>query len=132
MQAEIFLKAAGNGDLAQIRVSIAAGVSANSTDEVRNHLCLNSCHHISVSLYHSFFNLIISYCTFCTIIPSLFFHRFALSLLSHRSYLWLCLFHLRFFHVPSFSHCLFNHILFVSFLPEIRDYISLSLNALSP
>ena len=122
MQAEVFCKAAKNGDLAQFRDSIGAGISLNCTNEVQNRLCRNSYDHdyyhvtssyLSLSLYHSFFSLTtsLSYQYFRTIISSLshLFLSSNLSLLPHRIYLSfsLCTCGTE---VPSFSQSLFDNL----------------------
>ena len=103
VQADIFIEAAANGDLAQVRKSIAAGVPINCRDQVRNYLSLPvttvitvSYPHIYLSLFHSIFFLTLSRKRCRTIIPSMphLFVRFTVSLLPHRIYLWFCLFHL--------------------------------------
>ena len=144
MQADIFIKAATNGDLAQVRKSIAAGVPINCRDHrVRNYLSLPvtmiitvSSPHIHISLCHSIFFLTLSRKPCRTIIPSMphLFVRFTMSLLPHRIYLWFCLFHLLSVSVqlksPLFltaSLIILYHLLFISlFLTETCDYFSLS------
>ena len=143
VQADIFIEAATNGDLAQIRKSIAAGVPINCRDEVINYLSLPvtmiitvSSPHIHISLFHSIFFLTLSRKSCRTIIPSMphLFVRFTMSLLPHRLYLWFCLFHLLSVSVelksPLFLTASLNiiyHLLFISlFLTETCDYFSLS------
>ena len=143
VQADIFIKAATNGDLAQVRKSIAAGVPINCRDEVINYLSLPvtmiitvSSPHIHISLCHSIFFLTLSRKPCRTIIPSMphLFVRFTMSLLPHRIYLWFCLFLLLSVSVqlksPLFltaSLIILYHLLFISlFLTETCDYFSLS------
>ena len=71
MQEEVFCGAAKNGDLARVSASIAAGVSLNCTDEVRNSLCRNSHDHDYYRITNSYLYLSLS----------LLFHTDNLSLL---------------------------------------------------
>ena len=61
MQAEVFCKAAKNGDLAQVRDSIGAGVSLNCTNQVRNRLCRNSYDHDYYHVTSSYLYLSLSF-----------------------------------------------------------------------
>ena len=61
MQADIFIEAATNGDLAQVRKSIAAGVPINCRDEVRNYLSLPVTMIITVSSPHIHISSIIPF-----------------------------------------------------------------------
>ena len=143
VQADIFIKAAENGDLAQVRKSIAASVPINCRDQVRNYLSLSvtmiitvSSPHIHISLCHSIFFLTLSRKPCRTIILSMphLFVRFTMSLLPRRIYLWFCHFHLLSLIVqlksPLFltaSLIILYHLLFISlFLTETCDYFSLS------
>ena len=60
MQAEIFCEAAKNGDLAQVRDSIGAGISLNCTNEVRNRLCRNIYDHDYYHVTSSYLSLSLS------------------------------------------------------------------------
>ena len=115
VQTDIFTKAAENGDLAQVRKSIAASVPINCRDQVRNYLSLSvtmiitvSSPHIHISLCHSIFFLTLSRKPCRTIIPSLSaFATSYLSLVLSLSFTFRgCA-----TEVPSFSHCLFNHLI---------------------
>ena len=60
MQAEVFCKAAKNGDLALVRASITAGIPLDCTDEVRNRLCRNSHDHDYYCITSSYLYLSLS------------------------------------------------------------------------
>ena len=125
VQAEIFLQAAKSGDRMQIQASIAAGVSVNCADQVRNHLLSKQFWHWLLPYRHPLF--------LYHIVPFLFdlFIHLPLSLLPHRFYLRFSVYvGLKFSLFLTASSIIWhlNHLLFISiFLSDSRHNLFLSL-----
>ena len=126
MQAEIFVKAAESGDWTQV---IAAGVSVNCADQVRNHLLSKQFWYWLLPYRHPFFLYHIVLFLFDLFIHLPLSLHFALSLLPHRHYLRFSVYvGLKFplFLTASSNTLHLNHLLFASiFLSDTRHNLFL-------